>query len=78
MPTGFSWHTFDVASRLPAGWQHDPADAADAADFREYPLMPILAREAAGVHSISPRPTERGRPPAAPAVAVRLLPWLFP
>lgn len=70
MPTGFSWHTFDVASRLPAGWQHDLADAADAADFREYPLMPILAREAAGVHSIS-----RGRLNAA--ALRRRLPWLY-
>jgi hypothetical protein len=70
MPTHFSWHTFDLASRLPNGWQQELADAAAAADFREYPPTPILTRESADVHSVF-----RGRLHAADVR--RRLPWLY-
>jgi hypothetical protein len=53
MLTNFSWQTFDLASRLPDGWQQELADAAASADFRDYPRTPILTRESASVRSIS-------------------------
>jgi 2OG-Fe(II) oxygenase superfamily len=70
MPIGFRWTTFDLANRLPDGWQHDIHAAAAEADFREYPRTPVLSREADHVVRIS-----RGR---VHADQVRLsLPWLY-
>jgi hypothetical protein len=70
MPAGFQWTTFDLASRLPEGWQHDIRALAAEADFREFPRTPILSREAEHVAHIS-----RGR---VHAHHVRLsLPWLY-
>ena len=70
MLTTFSWQTFDLASRLPDGWQQELADAAAGADFRNFPRTPILTRESAGVRSIS-----RGRLHAADVR--QRLPWLY-
>jgi hypothetical protein len=70
MLTTFSWQTFDLASRLPDGWQQELADAAAGADFRSFPRTPILTRESAGVRSIS-----RGRLHAADVR--QRLPWLY-
>ena len=70
MLTTFSWQTFDLASRLPDGWQQELADAAAAADFRSFPRTPILTRESASVRSIS-----RGRLHAADVR--QRLPWLY-
>ena len=52
MPLRFGWTTFDVSSRLPAGWQQDVAIAAAEADFREFPRTPILSRKATDVARI--------------------------
>ena len=70
MLTTFSWQTFDLASRLPDGWQQELADAAAGADFRSFPRTPILTREPASVRSIS-----RGRLHAADVR--QRLPWLY-
>src|SRR5690242_18297107 len=70
MLTTFSWQTFDLASRLPDGWQQELADAAAGADFRSFPRTPILTRESAGVRSVS-----RGRLHAADVR--QRLPWLY-
>lgn len=70
MSLGFRWITFDVASQLPGGWQHDIDVVAAEADFREFPRTPILSREAEHVAHIS-----RGRVHAG---HVRVgLPWLY-
>jgi hypothetical protein len=70
VPLRFGWTTFDVSSRLPAGWQQDVAAVAVEADFREFPRTPILSREAVDVARIS-----RGRVHAS---QVREhLPWLY-
>jgi hypothetical protein len=69
-PLRFGWTTFDVRSRLPAGWQQDVATVAVEADFREFPRTPVLSREAEDVTRIS-----RGRVHAS-EVQERL-PWLY-
>ena len=70
MSVGFRWTTFDLASRLPDGWQHEIHAAAAQADFREFPRTPVLSREADHVVRIS-----RGR---VHADQVRhSLPWLY-
>jgi hypothetical protein len=70
MRTRFSWHTFDLASSLPAGWRQELSDAAVTAAFGEYPPGPILAREAVCMRSIS-----HGRLNAADLL--RSLRWLY-
>jgi hypothetical protein len=70
MSPGFRWTTFDLASRLPGGWQQDIRAVAAQADFREFPRTPVLSREAEQVAHIS-----RGR---VHADQVRSgLPWLY-
>jgi hypothetical protein len=69
-PLGFRWTTFDVASRLPEGWQHDIGVAAVEAEFREFPRTPILSRESEDVQHIF-----RGRMHASDVR--RNLPWLY-
>jgi hypothetical protein len=56
MPLTFSWTTYDVSGRLPAGWQQELDMLAAKADFRAFPRTPILSREAARVAHI-----QRGR-----------------
>jgi hypothetical protein len=70
MPTRFHWLTFDVSDLLPGHWQRDVRAAAANADFREFPLTPILTREAAHVSSVN-----RGRVHASQVE--QNLPWLF-
>ena len=69
MALRFSWTTFDVTHDLPAGWQDDVAALADEADFREFPLTPVLSREAMDVAGVP-----RGRVHADQVQ--RSLPWL--
>jgi hypothetical protein len=69
MSLGFRWTTFDLARRLPEGWQDDIQAVAAEADFRKFPRTPILSREAGDVAHVT-----RGR---VHADQVRLgLPWL--
>jgi hypothetical protein len=69
-PLSFSWTTFNVNGRLPAGWQQGLRALAAEADFREFPRTPILSREAEHVARIP-----RGR---VHADHVRhSLPWLY-
>ncbi len=70
MPRIFSWKTFDLADRLPEGWQRDIFRAAASADIREFPTTPHLSRESADVRSIT-----RGRVHAADVR--QRLPWLY-
>jgi hypothetical protein len=70
VPLRFGWTTFDVSSRLPAGWQQDVATVAVEADFRAFPRTPILSREAADVARIS-----RGR--VHGSEVRQRLPWLY-
>jgi hypothetical protein len=70
MPLAFSWTTFDVGHRLPAGWQQDIMATAADADCREFPRTPILSREAEQVRHIP-----RGRVHADRVR--RALPWLY-
>jgi hypothetical protein len=70
MPEHFFWRTFDLACRLPAGWQQEVLGACDRAEFRDFPTTPFLSRESAEVSSVA-----RGRLHAA---GVReCLPWLY-
>jgi hypothetical protein len=70
MPSGFSWTTFDLTSRLSGDWQQEIATTAAGADFQEFPRTPILSREAQGVQRIY-----RGRVHSADVR--RNLPWLY-
>src|SRR5579862_6942137 len=70
MASLFRWEKFDLASRLPDGWQEDVAAAARCADVRGFPRTPILSREAGDVSQI-----RRGRVHADHVQAV--LPWLL-
>lgn len=70
MPLKFRWTTFDLANRLPGGWQQDIAVTAGDADFHDFPRTPILSRESKHVKHVS-----RGR---VDAIQVRRnLPWLY-
>jgi hypothetical protein len=67
----FRWTTFDVSSSLPRNWQQEVrAIAAAEADCHEYPVTPILSREAQEITHV-----RRGRVHAA-GVRDRL-PWLY-
>jgi hypothetical protein len=70
MRPGFHWTTFDLTSRLHAGWQWDLTETAADADVKDFPRTPILSREAAGVSHI-----RRGRVHADRVQSV--LPWLY-
>ncbi|HEX2743783.1 MAG TPA: 2OG-Fe(II) oxygenase [Streptosporangiaceae bacterium] len=70
MPPDFCWTTFDVTSRLPAGWQHGIGTVAADAEFRDFPRTPVLSREAENVTHIP-----RGRVHADQVR--RNLPWLY-
>jgi hypothetical protein len=62
--------SFDVMDQFPKGWQEDIRAIAAEADFRDFPITPILSREAAGVTHVP-----RGR---VHAVQVQQrLPWLY-
>ena len=62
--------SFDVTDQFPEGWQEDIGAVAAEADFRDFPITPILSREAAGVTHVT-----RGR---VHAIQVQQrLPWLY-
>jgi len=68
LPT-FQWTTFDVTGILPPRWRQDILDIAADADVRDFPLTPVISREAADVRHIT-----RGRVHAGQVD--RELPWL--
>ena len=68
LPT-FQWTTFDVTGMLPPDWQQDVFELAGQADFRDFPVTPVISREASGVRHIP-----RGRVHANQVA--RGLPWL--
>jgi len=70
MRPGFHWTTFDLTSRLPRDWDRDIVETAADAEYREFPLTPILSREATDVSHIL-----RGRVDADRVQDV--LPWLY-
>jgi hypothetical protein len=70
MSPRFCWTTFDVTSYLPGNWQEDMTTVGAAADFHDYPVTPMLTREAENVAFV-----KRGRV-RADAVQQHL-PWLY-
>ena len=69
MLPAFRWTTFDVTGMLPPHWRQDVLKTAARADVRDFPVTPVISREAAGVRCIP-----RGRV-HADQVAYGL-PWL--
>jgi hypothetical protein len=70
MMPNFGWITYDVSAQLPLTWRQDVEQVAKAADFRDFPLTPILSREATPVDHVS-----RGRVHADQVE--HELPWLY-
>lgn len=65
----FSWTTFDVTGMLPLSWQAEVLAVAAGSDDRDFPLTPVISREAPDVQHIT-----RGRVHAAKVISD--LPWL--
>jgi len=68
LPT-FSWMTFDVTGMLPPRWQHDVLAVAAGSDDQDFPVTPVISREAADVDHVT-----RGRVHAGQVA--QGLPWL--
>ena len=68
LPT-FQWTTFDVTGMLPPPWRQDVLQIAAEAEFRDFPVTPVISREAADVRRIP-----RGRVHASQVA--HGLPWL--
>jgi hypothetical protein len=68
LPT-FQWTTFDVTGMLPPPWQRNVLDVAAGAEFRDFPVTPVITREAVSVRHIL-----RGRVHARQVA--HGLPWL--
>jgi 2OG-Fe(II) oxygenase superfamily len=67
---GFHWTTFDLTSQLPRHWHRDIIEAAADAEVLEFPLTPILSREAADVSHIRRCRVHADR-------VQDVLPWLY-
>jgi hypothetical protein len=63
------WTTFDVSGMLPPRWRQDVLAVAGRSDDREFPLTPVISREAADVQHVT-----RGRVHADRVAGE--LPWL--
>lgn len=68
LPT-FSWTTFDVTEMLPQQWQQAVLAVAATSDDQDFPVTPVISREAADVDHVT-----RGRVHAGQVA--QELPWL--
>lgn len=68
LPT-FSWTTYDVTEMLPQRWQQGVLAVAATSDDQDFPVTPVISREAADVDHVT-----RGRVHAGQVA--QELPWL--